>query len=253
MKHVAVETVGALERDVLLCGQKPNPHYLPGALPREGGEKMSYIDTFDHEFVGFFVGLPLYHPTETVDAATAHADEFGCNAATLVLGGGPGEHPALLVTDPGGAVLHFLHFWLELAPDGRPNGVSAHTLLPDAPPAERCVCFAGWHVRDYAAFYERCQSPAVPTPYGAELHGHVEEWILGSLGEFIYLAMPELAASTLKALPDICRRVNRPIFYNVTILPPNYGAPAGRSHRNKGIVWGNYPWSSAREGAGEEV
>ena len=25
---------------------------------------MTYIDSFDHEFVGFFVGLPLYHPTE---------------------------------------------------------------------------------------------------------------------------------------------------------------------------------------------
>src|SRR5690348_13967515 len=80
-----------------------------GATEERG---MSYIDTFDHEFVGFFVGLPLYHPTETV-SAKRHADEFGCTTGELVLGGGPGEYPALLVTDPGGAVLHFLHFWLE--------------------------------------------------------------------------------------------------------------------------------------------
>lgn len=206
----------------------------------------SYIDTFDHEFVGFFAGLPLYHPTQAVDAKAEHADEFGCTSSSLVLGGGPGEHPALLVTDPGGAALHFLHFWLELAPDGRPNSAEDAHSLPDAPLAERCLCFAGWHVRDYADFYARCQSPAIPTPYDAQLQGRVEEWILGSLGEFIYFAMPELAASALKALPDVCRRVNRPIFYNVTILPPNFGAPAGRTHRAKDIVWGNYPWQSAR-------
>ncbi len=214
-------------------------------------QSVSYIDTFDHEFVGFFVGLPLYHPTETVGAKAAHADEFGCSAATLVLGGGPGEYPALLVTDPGGAALHFLRFWLELAPDGRPDSATARTVVSDAPPAERCLCFAGWHVSDYADFYARCQSPAIPTPYDAQLQGRVEEWILGSLGEFIYFAMPELATAALKALPDIRQRVNRPIFYNVTILPPNYGAPAGRAHRAKDVVWGNYPWQSARRGAAQ--
>lgn len=209
---------------------------------------MSYIDTFDHEFVGFFMGLPLYHPTETV-RASQHADEFGCSAGQLVLGGGPGEYPALVVTDPGGAVLHFLHFWLELSPEGRPASDVPSTALPEAPAVERCLCFAGWHVRDYANFAERCQSPAIPTPYNPEQHGLVEEWILGSLGEFIYFAMPELASETLRSLPDICRRVNRPIFYNVTILPPNYGAPAGRAHSATGdVVWGNYPWSASREG-----
>lgn len=208
---------------------------------------MSYIDTFDHEFVGFFVGLPLYHPTETV-RARQHADEFGCSAGQLVLGGGAGEYPALLVTDPGGAVLYFLHFWLELSPDGRPEYGAVSPQLPEAPPVERCLCFAGWHVRDYANFSERCQSYAIPTPYDPEQHSLVEEWILGSLGEFIYFAMPELAADTLRPLAPLRSRVNRPIFYNVTILPPNYGAPAGRAHSTTGeLLWGNYPWTSVRE------
>jgi hypothetical protein len=43
--------------------------------------------------------------------------------------------------------------------------------------------------------------------------------------------------------------VNRPFFYNVTILPPNYGAPAGRAHDDTGaVVSGNYPWRTARDG-----
>lgn len=214
---------------------------------------MTYIDTFDHEFVGFFAGLPLYHPTESV-AARQHADEFGCTSGQLVLGGGPGEHPALVVTDAGAAVLHFLHFWVELAPDGRPEEPNTSlAALPEAPPAEKCLCFAGWNVQSYAQFYTRCQSPAIPTPYDQRLHGLVEEWILGSLGEFIYFAMPELAAQTMRALPDVRRRVNRPIFYNVTILPPNYGAPAGRARTTGGAVLrGNYPWQSARKGESEQ-
>jgi hypothetical protein len=210
---------------------------------------MTYIDTFDHELVGFFAGLPLYHPTETV-RAHPHADEFGCTSGQLVLGGGPGEHPALVVTDAGAAVLHFLHFWLELAHDGRleePN--TSLAALPEAPLPERCLCFAGWHVQTYADLYDRCQSPAIPTPYDQRQHGLVEEWILGSLGEFIHFALPELAAQTLRGLPQVRRRVTRPIFYNVTILPPNFGAPAGRTHTAAGaVVWGNYPWRTARKG-----
>jgi hypothetical protein len=210
---------------------------------------MTYIDTFDHEFVGFFAGLPLYHPTQSIPARQ-HADEFGCTSRQLVLGGGPGEHPALVVTDADGAVLHFLHFWLELAPDGRPESPAvALAKLPDAPPADDCLCFAGWHVQTYADFYARCQSPAIPTPYDQRLQGRVEEWILGSLGEFVFFAMPELAAKTLRGLADLRQRVDRPIFYNVTILPPNYGAPAGRSHNAAGqVVRGNYPWHTSRTG-----
>lgn len=37
---------------------------------------MSYIDTVDYELLGFFAGLPLYHPLEVV--AGSGSDEFGC-------------------------------------------------------------------------------------------------------------------------------------------------------------------------------
>jgi hypothetical protein len=146
-------------------------------------------------------------------------------------------------------VLHFLHFWLELAPDKLPDtGTVSLGGLPDAPPVAKCLCFCGWTMRDHAAFLARCQSPAIPTPYDEQRHGSVEEWILGSLGEFIYFAMPELAAPTMRAMSDVCSRVHRPIFYNVTILPPNYGAPAGRTHDQVGhVLRGNYPWETRRE------
>jgi hypothetical protein len=56
---------------------------------------MSYIDTFDHELVGFFAGLPLYHPLEAVMGSGG--DEFGCTPLHLMLGGGDGEHPEVVL------------------------------------------------------------------------------------------------------------------------------------------------------------
>lgn len=43
---------------------------------------MSYIDTFDHELVGFFAGLPVYHPLVVHEDAT----EFSCNPNQLLIG-----------------------------------------------------------------------------------------------------------------------------------------------------------------------
>ncbi len=42
---------------------------------------MSYIDTFDHEFVGFFGGIPVYHPLEIVPALPDDdPQDFDCSA-----------------------------------------------------------------------------------------------------------------------------------------------------------------------------
>jgi hypothetical protein len=47
---------------------------------------MSYIDSFRHEFIGFFAGLPVYHPLEVV-VDTAN---FSCTPQNLIMGGGSG-------------------------------------------------------------------------------------------------------------------------------------------------------------------
>jgi hypothetical protein len=87
---------------------------------------MSYIDTFDdtfdHGLVGFFAGLPRYHPLETV--AGSGGDELGCTPRQLVLGGGSGEHPAVVLRQPPAAVMAFLQAALPLgaaalAPDSQ--------------------------------------------------------------------------------------------------------------------------------------
>lgn len=207
---------------------------------------MSYIDTFDHELVGFFAGLPLYHPLEAV--AGAGGDEFGCTPGQLVLGGGGGEHPAVVLRQPPAAVATFLQ--AALPPDAPVLAAEVQQRLDDIPPFDECLYFAGWSIADFAAFHDRCRAPTFVTPYNAEHDGALEAWLLCNLGEFVYFAMPELAPDVPMQLADVCAQVRRPRYFNVQILPPGYGAPAGRRRSAAGdVLWGAYAWTTERQPA----
>src|SRR5713101_8714809 len=207
---------------------------------------MSYIDTFDHELVGFFAGLPLYHPLETVTGSGG--DEFGCTPLQLVLGGGGGEHPAMVLTQPTAAVMAFLQ--ATLPPDGPALSAEAQQLMDEVPPHDECLHFAGWGIAEFVSFHERCSAPTFVTPYQIERDGALEEWVLGNLGEFVYFAMPELAPNAQTQLADVCAQVRDPHYLNVQILPPGYAAPAGRRRTTSGdVVWGNYAWTTERRTA----
>ena len=63
---------------------------------------MRYSDTFDNEFVGYFGGIPVYHPLEVVLAT--HDDnprDFACGPENLLICGGRGEYPGIVVKAPG--------------------------------------------------------------------------------------------------------------------------------------------------------
>jgi hypothetical protein len=204
---------------------------------------MSYIDTFDHELVGFFAGLPLYHPLEVV--AGSGGDEFGCTPRELVLGGGSGEHSAVVLRQPPAAVALFLQ--AALPPDARPLALETQQLLDEIPPFDECLHFAGWSTADFVSFNERCRAPSFIRPYRVEEDGALEEWVLCNLGEFVYFAMPELAPDVLKQLADVCAQVRGPRYFNVQILPPGYAAPAGRRRSASGdVLWGAYAWTTER-------
>ncbi|HEX8032448.1 MAG TPA: hypothetical protein VF510_01300 [Ktedonobacterales bacterium] len=207
---------------------------------------MSYIDTFDHELVGFFAGLPLYHPLEAV--VGSGGDEFGCTPDQLVLGGGDGEHPAMIVTEPATATLSFLQSALPPEPL---ISERSQDILDEACSRHSSLMFAGWGIAQYAAFQACCTSPAFVTPYEPERDGLLEGWILANIGEFVYFAMPALAGQLLAELADVCALVREPRFFNVLILPPGYSAPAGRYRSADGdVIWGNYAWTTARHTRG---
>src|SRR5262245_61933455 len=77
------------------------------------GRSLSYIDTFDNWFVVFFGGLPAYHPLLDVPDTPDCPEHFGCDPGHLVIGGGPGEHPGIVLVRPGEAVLGFVRTWLD--------------------------------------------------------------------------------------------------------------------------------------------
>lgn len=210
---------------------------------------MSYIDAFDHELVAFFAGLPLYHPLQEISGGVGRPDEFASSPDELILGGGEGEHPAAVLRDPSGAVCHFLQTAITLVGSELPE--REQSLLDNAPDFQRCLAFPGWGLEDIAAFVARCNSPAFVMPYRREhpyRDGPLERWLVSNLGEFVYFAMPELAAETIAMLPETRKLVQAPVFYNVLILPPGYRVQAGRHHDSAGnIIWGNYPWITTRK------
>ncbi len=200
---------------------------------------MSYIDTFDHELVGFFGGLPLYHPLEVV-SGTSVPGEFACSPSQLVLGGGDGEHPAIILHDAAGAVTIFVGLWFEAGNKQDDLSTEALAILDQAPTPTRCLKYADWELEKYASFFARCLSPAFPTPYRIERHMSMEGWFVASLGEFIYFSMPELATETVKLLHEADVRIHEPLFFNVTVPPPGSlrsgqanGGEARSAHREK--------------------
>jgi hypothetical protein len=74
---------------------------------------MSYIDTFDHSVVGDFLYLPVYHPL--FDTSTDEYAEFKTNPKNLVIGGGSGEHPGMVIKNLDACVWEFLEITAKLS------------------------------------------------------------------------------------------------------------------------------------------
>ena len=51
---------------------------------------MSHIDSYDHEYIGRFMYLPVYHPLQEVERYKWGEEDFGFTPANLVIGGGSG-------------------------------------------------------------------------------------------------------------------------------------------------------------------
>ncbi len=216
---------------------------------------MSYIDTFEHELVGFFAHLPLYHPLETVDANEPGAVDFNCDPTHLVLGGGGGEHPALVVRRPDCALAHFVTAWLKHEPSAETlcNGAVWHPLwdafLNDAIAVtnEQVFEFAGWSVATYHHFYERCCSCTLPTPFDPATNGWFEWWLAACFGEVIFFSMPELVANVDALLPDVRTIIKHPLYTNVLTPLPGFNIPYGRVYKHGQNQQGYNRWSSHRQ------
>jgi hypothetical protein len=214
---------------------------------------VSYIDSFDHEFVGYFGGLPVYHPLEVVPASPdGHSLDFACGPDNLVIGGGSGEHPGLVIRQPGETVNSFVRAWLlRQQPDELRALRPAVEPWPDASGDretgdywQRVFEFAGWLAEDHAEFSQRCTSTTFHRPFRPE-EGCLERWLAASVGEFILLAMPELAPDAIGRLGDLRRHVVGGLYANILLLPPGYPV-WGRREVDQQLIWGVSAWQIRR-------
>jgi hypothetical protein len=217
---------------------------------------VSYIDTFDHEFVGYFAGVYVYHPLETVPADADDPQYFGCSPENLVIGGGPGEHPGLVVKDPEEAVASYICARLRWQERHDPE---EHRALRRAIEAwsdvtvdrdaveywQRVFEFAGWREADYADFSQRCASGAMPRPFDPNEDGCLERWLAASIGEFVLLAMPELAPRAIERLGDLRTHIQQALYENLLLLPPGYRV-WGRRVVDHQLTWGISAWQIRR-------
>jgi hypothetical protein len=187
---------------------------------------MSFIDGYRHRLVGYFGPIPVYRPLEDIDGLP---QDFACPRGGLVIGGGSGEWPGLVLTDPAGAVAEFL--WLtypERAKEaGWADAVRQHLRSP-----HQCLDFTGWRVEDHVRFHRIC-TQAVPNPFDGERHEPgLESWLCCGLGELVFFAMPELAQALIGQLDEPHRDMHHVYWNNILLLPP--GLPL---YANEGSAW----------------
>jgi hypothetical protein len=72
---------------------------------------MSHIDTINHSVVGTFAGISVYHTLQDIDGKDY---DFSATPKNLVIGGGSGEHPGMVIQDLDFCVWEFLTALTEL-------------------------------------------------------------------------------------------------------------------------------------------
>jgi hypothetical protein len=166
--------------------------------------------------------------------------DFKADPGQLILGGGSGEHPAMVLSDPQAAVAYFLSQELcklksnDANPENFPLATQRDAWMPVLesfirPPQELFVYFE-WTEEQHEAFRNRCQNNPLHEYHINELGFH--SWLVRSFGEFVFFAMPDLApelASRLKN-PNSC--VRHSYYNNIMMLPPNFPV-----YSNGGNAW----------------
>lgn len=185
---------------------------------------MSHIDSFNHEIVGQFGGLPVYHPLEDIEG------DFVSTPTQLLIGGGSGEHPALVIESPLKAVAWFLHDQFEslknpaLSPERFPLKTKIDEWEPIIAPYltsshDEILTYYDWDTETYSNFTELCKSPALPNPLDDD---QLEIWLILGIGEFVFFAMPELAPDIMTKLEDPYSCFKHTYYNNIMVIPPNF-------------------------------
>lgn len=214
---------------------------------------MSYIDIIDHDMVGYLAGIPVYHPRRILKGG----DEFDCSPETLVLGGGSGEHPAVVVSNLKALALDYLVESVSAAHLVASEAEALDDALAEANPAEAsipacdCFHFAQWGADTYADFIQRC-STGVQTPYERKRFNSFENWLALTFGELVFFSFPEFAPTIpehIRSQIDELSRSGLLWMRNIQVLPAGYPVSGGKRTVEGRSVWGSSAFDVRRREA----
>jgi hypothetical protein len=193
---------------------------------------MSSIDDIPYKCVGYFCGIPIYHPLAdgTIDDIVF---KIPCTTKQLLVGGGAGEHPIVQVLRPDYAVGHFVDAWHTVLSKSHPPHEPLDVFLEKRGASTKAwKQFLKWStqthpseflkfhfvVKDYVYFYEWCKARA--TRFAEK--EPFEYWMAASLGEFILFSMPELFPDLEKQLPGARLGIYDSYYNNLRVSPKGY-------------------------------
>jgi len=188
---------------------------------------MSHIDSYEHEIVGLLGCIPVHHPLEDIPEPNEDGDaDFGCTTEQLMIGGGSGEHPGLILLSAESAVAEFVYECgdFELSDD-----LKSH--LSDIIGLPPYFNFAGWSTEDHHSFYEFCSNESLPNSFDAESERSLESWLHLGFGEFIYYAMPQLADELVTKVNPHHTSPHHIRYNNITLIPPGMPVYANGGNR----------------------
>ncbi|WP_420385998.1 hypothetical protein [Roseivirga sp.] len=200
---------------------------------------MSYIDSFDHEYVGQLGYLPIYHPLETLEQVKWGDYDFGADPTNLILGGGSGEHPGLVLHRLECFVAKFL-FDQITEDDEQLMSHEDRDFVIDLAFVNyiELLEFCEWRISEIANFHKMAKSSTMG--YRLTKNDIMEDWLIKSIGELVYYALPELNPEH-ESLTRIFQDYEiHPVMRNVLIPPPGYPAWGGRQTLDNKSVWGHH-------------
>lgn len=192
---------------------------------------MSTIDTGKHDVVGRLNGIPLYHPLERYDA------DFAADERHLVLGGGSGEHPAVVVPAITAAYAMLRHIVDRREGEGYRDYAGVFGLTAERIEALEeeifnsalpVVNYSDWGGNEWHHFVKNAGSALHHTPF--ELNSEaIEAWLERAIGEIAFVQYPELIvecgleqhADTVNMIAKLL--AHAPLSGNVVALPASYG------------------------------
>ena len=134
---------------------------------------MSDIDTIRHYRAGLFAGVPIYIAREDGERTF---EDLAMLRNNVAIGGGSGEHPAMLITNPVACVAHYLdpENWLE----------PVHDILEinDYLKIELPSIFHYCNEMSRDQWIEQLADYHSPLKDGKSF----EKWVAETLGEFLY-------------------------------------------------------------------